>query len=794
MSRKGIGLSADDYLSIFKTGVLPADAVPAPVPSATDGLGFVEKVEEEPAVPTYRQQHGQAYAEYYKEQEERALLERAAADSAAAGAGGDDGGSTITGLTGGMSRLELDTYADTLTELAPAADQEGTHVYGSYDFSRVDPAAARLPIQAHRDEIVSKVNAYQVVVLEGRTGCGKTTQVPQYLLDESRRLNKHANIIITQPRRIAAVSVAKRVAKERNWPLGTLVGYEIGLDKKTGPDTRITYCTTGVLLQKIVHEGNINRYTHVVLDEVHERDTDTDFALLLVRRLLRTTSRHVKVVLMSATFNTHLFAQYFAVPVHDRLDPAPIICVGREEMYDVSVHYLDELMSLLRDGGGDALPRAEGRSNWGDSSVAAVNPQLYQLVVRLIKVMNSFDVSDFGPSSRNPHFGAQRGSVLVFLPGMHEIRELATELEAERIQERWQVMPLHSLITGDEQAAVFQPLQAEQRKIILSTNIAESSITVTDVKYVIDFCMTKELEMDPETTYPMLKLSWASKANCLQRQGRAGRVSSGRVYRLVTKRFYDQLRDYGVPEMLRSPLEHVVIKSKKFCAELEPKAVLALALEPPQLEKIYTAVLHLKEVGALIDARGSERFNAYDGELTVLGHIMSALPVDVNVARLLALGHAYGCLRECLVIAAGLTAKSFFARPFRDELRAYQMKVSWAGNSLSDCLAILYAHKVWEDCKRQGHFQRSGGRGEREWAEKQFIQLRCLQDMDALRQELERRLETCNMRPLPARHQLETEEERRKQALVLQVRGRGGGGGGYNGQRGMEMGVSCRSC
>ncbi|KAF0299336.1 ATP-dependent RNA helicase TDRD9 [Amphibalanus amphitrite] len=770
MMRKGAGLTADDYLSIFRTGVMPTENVPTPVPSATDEMGFVER-QPDPEVPTYRLPHGQAYAEYYRQQEERALLERGAADAADVTTAGDDVGSTVTGLTAGMSQLEVDTYAETLSQLAPAAEQRDTQVYGNYDFSRVDPAAARLPIQARREEIVNKVNAYQVVVLEGRTGCGKTTQVPQYLLDESCRLKKYANIIVTQPRRIAAVSVAKRVAKERNWPLGTLVGYEIGLDRKTGPDTRITYCTTGVLLQKIVHEGNINRYTHVVLDEVHERDTDTDFALLLVRRLLRTTSRHVKVILMSATFNTHMFAQYFAVPVLNRLDPAPIICVGKEEMYDVTVHYLEELMPLLRDGGGDAVPRSEGRSEWDSNSSAlpAVNPQLYQLVLRLIKVMNSFDVSDFGPSPRNPRFGAQRGSVLVFLPGMHEIRELAAELEEERHQERWQIMPLHSDITGDEQAAVFQPLQAEQRKIILSTNIAESSITVTDVKYVIDFCMTKQLELDQETTFPMLKLSWASKANCLQRQGRAGRVSSGRVYRLVTKRFYDQLRDYGVPEMLRSPLEHVVLKAKKFCAEFEPKAVLALALEPPQLEKIYTAVLHLKEVGALIDIRGAERFNAFDGELTVLGHIMSTLPVDVNVARLLALGHAYGCLRECLVIAAGLTAKSFFARPFRDELRAYQMKVSWAGKTLSDCLAILAAHKVWEDCKRQGHFQRSGGRGEREWAEKQFIQLRCLQDMETLRQEIERRLETCNMRPLPARNQLESEQERRQQALVLQV-------------------------
>jgi ATP-dependent RNA helicase TDRD9 len=144
-------------------------------------------------------------------------------------------------------------------------------------------------------QIVSVVEANQVTVIQGATGCGKTTQVPQFILDSCVESSVHCNIIITQPRRIAAIAVAKRVSEERNWPLGTLVGYQIGLNNKTSHDTRLTFCTTGVLLQKFINRKNMNDYTHVILDEVHERDQDMDFALLIVRKLLRTNSRGVKV-------------------------------------------------------------------------------------------------------------------------------------------------------------------------------------------------------------------------------------------------------------------------------------------------------------------------------------------------------------------------------------------------------------------------------------------------------------------------------------------------------------------
>lgn len=152
-----------------------------------------------------------------------------------------------------------------------------------------------LPVYFCSLQIVSMIETNQVTVIQGATGCGKTTQVPQFILDSCVESGAHCNIIVTQPRRIAAISITKRVSEERNWPVGTLVGYQVGLNNKTSSDTRLTFCTTGVLLQKLISKKNMNDYTHVILDEVHERDQDTDFALLIVRKLLRTNSRGVKV-------------------------------------------------------------------------------------------------------------------------------------------------------------------------------------------------------------------------------------------------------------------------------------------------------------------------------------------------------------------------------------------------------------------------------------------------------------------------------------------------------------------
>jgi len=211
------------------------------------------------------------------------------------------------------------------------------------------------------------------------------------------------------------------------------------------------------------------------------------------------------------------------------------------------------------------------------------------------------------------------------------------------------IVRCHSLMSPDTQAEVFQPPPPGHRKVILTTNISESSITVPDVSYVIDFCLTKVLHTDSATNFSSLRLEWASKVNCRQRAGRVGRLRSGRVYRMVTKAFYlHEMDEFGVPEMLRSPLQSSVLRTK----ELEmgpPSKILALALSPPNLSDIHNTVLSLKEAGALYTTVDGV-YDELDGDLTFWGTIMTRLPVDVHLSRLIILGYIFNCLEEALII------------------------------------------------------------------------------------------------------------------------------------------------
>lgn len=748
-------ISAAAYMKFFTSGEVP-DSVPTRIYGSTQGVGLVEPGPEPPPTPAHRQKLGSDYARHYQEARERQLIEwqreeeEAASSLAPPSADNNNYNSdAVSQTTAAMSRLDVDTFAG--SELAdseailPSAEQN-TDVFDRYDMTRRDPVAAQLPIAAFRRQIVNQVEISATVVIEGATGCGKTTQVPQYLLEHWSGRQWPVNILVTQPRRLAAESVARRVSVERRWPLGSLVGYEIGLNKVCGADTRLTYCTTGVLLQKLVHRRSLHPYTHIILDEVHERDTDTDLALLLVRRLQQSSCRGVKVVLMSATSDTRLLSEYFALPVLGKFEPAPVLSVSGESPHRVQLHYLEELQPLAAKLGLlQTLANAEtwlGEQEAVSSGVPRLQPPLYRLAAELIKLMDQFERSETGVSARHVQFGRRRGSVLIFLPGMHEIEEMSSCLRPDQVAQHWTVVPLHSLLTGEEQSRVFQPVADDQRKIIISTNMAESSITVVDIKYVIDFCLTKQLQLDVNTNYPALLLDWASKASCRQRAGRAGRVSSGRVYRLIPSSFYDQLYTHCVPEMLRAPLEHVIVRAKKFCSDLSPHESLALAPSPPDLERICAAIVQLKQIGALLSTGNSA---SGDGLLTQLGHMIATLPVDIRLARLIALGHLYGCLAECITIAAGLTAKAIFSRPFDDPIGAYSGKIAWADNTFSDCLALVRAHTVWQHHVRNGHFERGGARSERDWARANSLQLRCLHDMAALRTELQQRLEQCNI-------------------------------------------------
>lgn len=601
-------------------------------------------------------------------------------------------------------------------------------VYRKYNFD-VPVSKRPLTINAYKNKIINVIKTNAVVIIDGPTGCGKTTQVPQYILDDCRLSDKECNIVVTQPRKIATINVAKRVCSERGWTLGTVCGYQIGLQKELGPDVILSYMTTGVLLQKLIGSKSLNQYSHIIIDEVHERNQDLDFLLLVVRKLLFTKSFHTKVILMSATIDAEEFAYYFRSQYRGSDIPAPIIHIRERSTYSLTTYYLDH------------LPEVHSPPIF-DECKPELSPDILEIFMFLMTALDKLDEQK-KLETKEEEFG----SVLVFLPGIREIEDVEklledtqnkANLDRNTLDLKWDIIPLHSSLPNDDQARVFAPMKPPLRKIILSTNIAESSITVPDVTYVVDFCLTKTMVVDKITKFSSLHLEWASHVNCDQRAGRAGRVKSGRVYRLVPKEFYDtHLQEKSVPEMLRAPLETTVLQTKMLELSEEPKAVLALALSPPNLSNIENTVWHLKEIGALLKTcRG--RKNISDGDITFLGIVMASLPLDVCLSKMIVLGHMFSVLHDAIIIAAGCSIPNIFATPFHERFQAYDKKLLWSDGSCSDLMAMLNLYKVWQAYKRDGAFRRTNE--EYSWCKKNFLSLKSLREWHLLVAEIQARL------------------------------------------------------
>ncbi|XP_046744424.1 probable ATP-dependent RNA helicase spindle-E [Diprion similis] len=651
---------------------------------------------------------GTDYVTQYVEEENKKFIEMVAQGRAM----GHDFGSSVCDLVS----------QGTIPNIRDINIAELTKIYQTFNFAY--RPKSNLTIMSMKDRIVSMIETNQCVIIQGHTGCGKTTQVPQFILNSCFDKKVHCNIIVTQPRRIAAISIAKRVSEERQWPVGTLVGYQVGMVNNTSQDTRLTYCTTGVLLQKLINTKHMMDYTHIILDEVHERDQDMDFLLLVVRKLSRLNSHSVKIILMSATFNVEKFASYFSIPIGNKLEPAPVIDIEKKRQFNIHHFYLGQLEQL------GPLPEISAEE-------PMVTVKMMKLCLNLIMVFDTIDRQE--TRSKTERKTANRSVVLVFLPGIFEIEEMFNLLnDPEHESYCWDVVVMHSSITNEEQQKIFEMPPTGYRRVILSTNISESSITVPDVKYVIDFCLTKQLVTDPKTNFQCLEMTWASKANCKQRAGRAGRVMNGRVYKLVPENFYENvLPEEGDPEMLRAPLENLVL-SAKLLDMGEPKAILALSLDPPDLSNLERTVLLLKEVGGLIDIEDMNFDSRYDGYLTDLGRIMARLPVSIHISKLFVLGHVFSVLKETIIIGASMSVKSMFSTPFREKLKAYNAKLTWADSSCSDSIAYLNAYNVWIREKVRG--QLSTKAAEKSWALRHFIQIRVLREVDAMIQDIEKRL------------------------------------------------------
>ncbi|KAL0972695.1 hypothetical protein UPYG_G00193600 [Umbra pygmaea] len=525
-----------------------------------------------------------------------------------------------------------------------------------------------LPIYQYRDRIVELVQTHPVVVVAGDTGCGKSTQVPQYLLSSG-----FSHIACTQPRRIACISLAKRVSFESLNQYGSKVGYQIRFEGTRTPSTKLLFLTEGLLLRHIQADGALEQYQVLIVDEVHERHLHCDFLLGVLRSLLLCRP-DLRLVLMSATINIKLFSDYF--------NSAPVLQVpGR--LFPIQVMY-------------QPIPAEEQPSR-----SEKLDPRPY------LRVLQGID-------QRYPP--EERGDLLLFLSGVAEISTILEACQAyANHTKRWIVLPLHSTLSLAQQDKVFDIAPPGVRKCIISTNIAETSVTIDGVRFVVDSGKVKEMSFDPKAKMQRLQEFWISRASSEQRKGRAGRTGPGVCYRLYAESDYEAFASYPVPEIHRVALDSLILQMKSMGLG-DPRSF--IFIDPPPASSIQTAMTYLREQGAL-DPRG---------ELTSMGSLLAQLPVDVVIGKMLVLGSVFNLVEPVLTVAAALSVQSPFLRSAQHNPDCATARQPLHSNQ-GDPFTLLNTFNAWVQVKGER------GGASRKWCRRRGLEEQRLYEMVNLRRQ-----------------------------------------------------------
>ncbi|KZT08749.1 P-loop containing nucleoside triphosphate hydrolase protein [Laetiporus sulphureus 93-53] len=575
-------------------------------------------------------------------------------------------------------------------------------------YTQILAARRRLPAYSAHVQFVDLLEHNRCVVVIGETGCGKTTQLPQFVLDSMILAGNgsRASIIVTQPRRLSALGVAARVSAER-LDDGS-VGYAIRGESKQSKRTKLLFCTTGVVLRRLGSGDRLSDVTHIIVDEVHERSVDGDFLLLELKELLKTHPR-LKVVLMSATINHEIFVKYFN---NARLLTIPGFT------YPVEDKYLEDYISELEYSPSGSSGRARKGKEAEEESKALrqelSKSGLNEDTLRAVQSISRSDRIDFdlisAIVSRIVSTTKKRGATLIFLPGVQEIRQCMEKL---RNIPNTRMLPLHANLSNDEQRLVFQSFS--EWKIVVATN---TSITIDDVIYVIDSGKVKETHYDSEIGLTKLTEQWITRAAARQRRGRAGRTQPGICYKLYTRMEEKKMMAFPVPEIKRVPLESVALTVKVVHEDI--KTFLSRAIDPPETQAVDKALTVLEELAA-IDA---------NGELTPLGRHMAMLPVDLRLGKMLILSTIFHCLGPILTIAACLSSKPLFVSPIDKRDEATRARARFAKGS-SDLLTDMNAY---DECTRLHSEGKSQG-AIRAFCEENYISPSTIRDITSLRQD-----------------------------------------------------------
>jgi len=506
-----------------------------------------------------------------------------------------------------------------------------------------------LPIDLVKDDLVRAFRENDTLIVMGETGSGKSTRLPQFLLDAKIT----QQIAITQPRRIAAISISRRVADERQVKVGEEVGYSVRFDENASKNTKLKYMTDGMLLREAQSDPSLKRYSCIVLDEAHERTISTDVLFGIIkgaqrRRSLKSGESRLKVVIMSATMDVDHFSKYFKCKV--------VYLEGRT--FPINVRY--------------------AQSEFDDYIGASISTCL--------------ELHKSHPP--NEHF-------LIFLTGQDEI-EAAVRILREQISMsiankiKMEILPLYAALNQNQQMKVFRPVKEGTRRVVISTNIAETSLTIPGIRHVIDSGRVKQKQYNTGSGMQLLKICWCSKAQVWQRAGRAGRESQGNVYRLYTEAQFAALADSSIPELRRSPLANV-------CLQLLNANVKNLQsfdfIDPPKPDAIQKALEELswlKMVKRVVNTENLQTSSNW--ELTAVGKIAARFPLEPRIAKALILSADLQCSEECITIAALLSTENIYQFPAnrREEAKETHRKFHSAEG---DLISLLNTYKAFKKAK-----------------------------------------------------------------------------------------------
>lgn len=566
-------------------------------------------------------------------------------------------------LLEGFNDQDLEVEAKKIEETAAKSAQQ-----------KLQEDRKSLPIYPYREKLLDAIRDYQVLVIVGETGSGKTTQIPQYLHEAG--FTKTGKIGCTQPRRVAAMSVAARVAQEMGVKLGHEVGYSIRFEDCTSDKTILKYMTDGMLLREFLSEPDLASYSVMMVDEAHERTLSTDILFGLVKDITRFRP-DIKLLISSATLDAEKFSEYF--------DNAPIFKIpGRR--FPVDILYTK-------------APEAD---------------YLEAAVVTVLQI----------------HVTQPAGDVLVFFTGQEEIEaaeeilKLRTRGLGTKIAEMI-ICPIYANLPSDLQAKIFEETPEGARKVVLATNIAETSLTIDGIKYVIDPGFCKQKSYNPRTGMESLIVTPISKAAAQQRAGRAGRTSPGKCFRLYTAwSFQHEMEDNTVPEIQRTNLGNAVLMLKSLGIN---DLINFDFLDPPPAETLLRALEQLYALAALNDR----------GELTKLGRRMAEFPLDPMLSKMIVASDKYKCSEEIVTIASMLSVgNSVFYRPKDKQVHADNARMNFHTGNVGDQIALLKVYDTWKETNYST-----------QWCYENYIQVRSMKRARDVRDQLEGLLERVEIEP-----------------------------------------------